>query len=97
MGGLGGAAGDILGGGALDDADGDGLPHVTDSETSEGREVGEGFHAHGLRGDQFDDGGIAGLDGLGIGFDGLTGTTINLSKEKVGFRKFGFWNSSHIE
>ena len=80
--GLGDVAGHLLGGGALDDTDGDGLPHVTDSETSKRGEVGEGFHAHGLRGDQFNDGGIAGLDGLGIGFDGLTGTTVNLNKEQ---------------
>ena len=79
---LGSSTGDLLGGGGLDDTDGDGLPHVTDGETSKRREVREGFHAHGLRGDQFNDGGIAGLDGLGIGFDGLTGTTINLDKEK---------------
>jgi len=83
--GLGDVAGDLLGGGALDDTDGDGLPHVTDSETSERREVGEGFHAHGLGGDQLDDGGIARLDGLGIGFDGLTSTTINLFLNFVEF------------
>ena len=89
---LGSSTGHLLGGGGLDDTDGDGLPHVTDGETSKRREVGESFHAHGLRGDQFDDGGIAGLDGLGIGFDGLTGTTVNLDEKKK-VRKVGQLNT----
>ena len=76
--GLGGSTGDILGGGALDDTDSDGLPHVTDSETSQRREVGEGLNAHGLRGDELHNGGITGLDGFGVGLGGLTGTPVNL-------------------
>jgi len=53
-------------GGALDDAHGDGLPHVAHGETSQGREVGERLHAHGLGGDEGDDGGVTGLDELGV-------------------------------
>jgi len=75
---LGGGAGDGLGGDCLDDTDGDGLPHVTDSEATKGREVGEGLDAHGLGGDQLDDAGVTGLDGLGVRLGGLTSTTIDL-------------------
>ena len=50
LGGLGLASLNNLGGGGLDDAHGDGLPHVTDGEPSEGRVVGEGLDAHGLAG-----------------------------------------------
>lgn len=51
---------------ALDNSYGDGLPHVTDSETSEGSVVGESFDAHGLLGDHLDDGGVSGLDVLWV-------------------------------
>ena len=64
--GLGGGAGGILLGGALDDAHGDGLPHVTHGETSQGREVDERLHTHRLGGDEGDDGGVTGLDELGV-------------------------------
>ena len=76
--GLGGGTRDFLGGGTLDDTNSDGLPHVTDSETSQRREVGEGLNAHGLRGDELHNGGITGLDGFGVGLGGLTGTPVNL-------------------
>ena len=69
--GLGGGAGGILLGGALDDAHGDGLPHVTHGEAAERGEVGEGLHAHRLGGDQLHDAGIARLDELGVGLGGL--------------------------
>ena len=72
LGGLGLGAGHLLLGGGLDDAHGHGLPHVTDSETSQGREVGEGFHAHGLGGLQAHNTGVTGLDELGSGLGGLT-------------------------
>merc|ERR1719508_419766 len=52
-----------------------------DSETSQGREVGEGLHAHGLGGLQADDTGVTGLDELGSGLSGFTCTTINLLQD----------------
>merc|ERR1712073_6613 len=67
-----------LGGGGLDDAHSDGLPHVTDSEPSKRREVSEGLDTHRLAGGQLDDGGVTRLDELGVVLDGLTGTTVNL-------------------
>ena len=76
--GLGGGSGNFLLFHLLDDTDSDGLPHVTDSETSQRREVGEGLNAHGLRGDELHNGGITGLDGFGVGLGGLTGTPVNL-------------------
>ena len=71
LGGLGGGAGDLLGGDGLDDAHGDGLPHVAHGEAAERGEVGEGLNAHRLRGDQLHDAGVAGLDELGVGLGGL--------------------------
>ena len=78
LGGLGLASLNNLGGGGLDDTHGDGLPHVTDGEPSEGRVVGEGLDTHGLAGSQQDDGGVSRLDELGVVLSGLTGTTVNL-------------------
>lgn len=43
---------------SLDNSDGNGLFHVSDGESSEGRIFGEDFNAHGLLGDEFDHGGI---------------------------------------
>ena len=45
---------------------------------SERREVSEGLDTHGLAGGQLDDGGVTGLDELGVVLHGLTGTTVNL-------------------
>ena len=45
---------------------------------SERREVSEGLDTHGLAGGQPHDGGVTGLDELGVVLNGLTGTTINL-------------------
>jgi hypothetical protein len=81
--GLGGGSGHFLSSDALDDTDGNSLPHVTDSETSKRGEFREGLHAHGLGWDQLDDGGVARLDGLGVGLGGLTGTTIDLLLDLV--------------
>ena len=67
-----------LGGGSLDDTDSDGLPHVTDSEPSQGRERAESFNTHWLRRLQDDDSSVSRLDELGIVLSGLTGTTVNL-------------------
>merc|ERR1719367_2042523 len=78
LGGLGLAALHGLGGGGLDDAHGHGLPHVTDSEPSEGRVVSEGLNTHGLAGSQQDDGGVTRLDELGVVLSRLTSTTVNL-------------------
>jgi hypothetical protein len=78
LGSLGGGSGNVLGSNGFDDTDSDGLSHVTDSETSERGEFGERLNAHGLRGNEFDDGGITGLDGLGVSLSSLTGTTIDL-------------------
>jgi len=64
--------------GGLDDTDSDGLPHVTDSESSKWRIVSEGLNTHGLAGGQEDDGGISRLDELGIVFNRLSSTTVNL-------------------
>lgn len=65
----------------LDDTDGDGLAHVTDGKTAQGRVVSEGLHAHGLRGNHLDDSGIARLDELGVGLNALTSTAIDLLEE----------------
>merc|ERR1711997_286919 len=67
-----------LGGGGLDGAHSDGLPHVTDSEPSERREVSEGLDTHGLAGGQLDNSRVTRFDELGVVLNGLTGTTVNL-------------------
>jgi len=65
----------------LDDTDGDGLSHVTDSETTERRVVSESLHAHRLGWNHLDDSSITRLDELGAVLNRLAGTTINLLKE----------------
>ena len=65
----------------LDDTDGDGLPHVTDSETTERRVLVVGLNAHRLARDKLDDGGITRLDELRRRFHGLTCPSINLLEE----------------
>ena len=62
----------------LDDTDSNGLPHVPDGEPSKGRELGEGLDAHGLAGEQLDDGSVSGLDELGRVLSGLASTPVNL-------------------
>merc|ERR1711962_1158691 len=81
LGGLGGLAGDLLGGGGLDDTDSNSLPHVPNGEPSKGRVVREGLHAHGLAGEQLHDGSVSGLDELGRVLSGLAGTSVNLLKD----------------
>ena len=82
LGGLGGGLGGLGVAGALgdglDDADGDGLAHVTDGEAAEGRVLGEGLDAEGLGGDHADHGGVAHLDELGLGLDFLAGAAVDL-------------------
>ena len=65
----------------LDDTDGDGLPHVTDSETTERRVLSVRLNAHGLAGNELDDDGVAGLDELGVRLDRLTSSAIDLLEE----------------
>lgn len=65
----------------LDDTDSDGLTHVTDGETTEGRVVGESLNAHGLGGNHLDDGSITRLDELGRSLNSLTSTAIDLLEE----------------
>ena len=55
----------------LDNTDGHGLPHVTDGETTEGREFLEGLDTQGLGRYQVDDGSITRLDGLWLFFSGF--------------------------
>jgi hypothetical protein len=57
------------------------LAHVTDGETTEGRILSERLDAHGLGGDELDDGGVTRLDVLGGLLKSLTGTTIDLLED----------------
>merc|ERR1719273_1382055 len=81
LGGLGGLAGDLLGGGGLDDTDSNSLPHVPDGEPSQGRVVGERLHAHGLAGEQLHNGSVSRFDELGRVLSGLASTPVNLLKD----------------
>jgi hypothetical protein len=45
--------------------------------------LGEGLNAHGLLGDHADEGGITRLDGLGLLFDDLTGSSVDLGLDVV--------------
>lgn len=72
------ASGSFLEVDALDDADGYGLPHVTDGEATERREVGEGLDAERLGRDEGDHGSVTRLDKLGVLLGGLAGTAIAL-------------------
>ena len=65
----------------LDDADGDRLPHVTDSETTKRGVLVVRLHTHGLARHKLGNAGIARLDELRVGFDGLAGATVDLLEE----------------
>ncbi len=65
----------------LDDTDGDGLTHITDSKTSKWWVVGEGLNAHWLGWLHLDNGGITRLDELWLVLNGLTGTAIDLLED----------------
>jgi hypothetical protein len=80
---LGGLANLVDLGDGLDDTDGNGLTHVTDGETTEGWVLGECLNAHGLGGNELNDGGISRLDGLGVGLSGFAGTTVDLLDDLV--------------
>ena len=54
--------------GGLDDTDGNGLFHISDGESSEGRIFSEALNAHGLAGLEEDQGGVTSLDELGLFF-----------------------------
>merc|ERR1712213_43820 len=78
LGGLGLLAFGGLGCGGLDDSNSHGLSHVSDSESSQWRIVGEGLNTHWLAGGQQDNGSISRLDELGVVLNRLTSTTVNL-------------------
>ena len=65
----------------LDDADGDRLPHVTDSETTKRGVLVVRLHAHGLAGHELGNASIARLDELGARLDRLTSSAIDLLDE----------------
>jgi len=85
LGGLDGSLGDLaslvrlLNG--LNDTDSDSLSHITNGETSKRWVISEGLNTHRLGWNHLDDGSITRLDELGGGFNGLSGTTINLLQE----------------
>merc|ERR1719336_2139659 len=81
LGGLGSLSSNLLGGGGLDDTDSNGLPHVPDGKPSKGRELSEGLDAHGLAGEQLDNGSVTGLDELGSILSGLSSTPVNLLQD----------------
>ena len=66
-----------------DDTNGDGLPHVSDGESTKGWVVGVRLDTEGLLGDELDDGGITRLDELGGLFDGLTSSSTMMISDKV--------------
>ena len=65
----------------LDDADGNRLPHVTDSETTKRGVLVVRLHTHGLARHKLGNAGIARLDELRVGLDRLTRPTVNLLDE----------------
>jgi len=67
----------------LDDADSNGLAHVTDGETSERWELREGLDAQGLGGDEDSHASLAGLDGRRELLLGLTRTRVDLGDDGV--------------
>jgi len=82
LGGLGDFATSLVGlDDALDDTDGNGLPHVTDGETTKRRIIGESLNAHRLGWNHLDDGGVTRLDELGVLLDRLASTAINLLEQ----------------
>merc|ERR1719334_3073216 len=78
FGGLGDLATGFLLVNGLDHTDGHGLLHVTDGETAKGSVLLEGFHAHGLAGNHLHNARITRLDELGVGFNLLTSTPVDL-------------------
>jgi len=66
---------------AFNNADGDGLSHISNGEAAERRIVGKCLNAHGLGGNHLDNGSVTRLDEFGGVFDGLAGTAIDLLEE----------------
>lgn len=62
----------------LDNADSDGLTHVTNGEAAKRGVLLERLDAHGLGGDHVDEGGITRLDELGVVLNGLAGSAVDL-------------------
>merc|ERR1711992_498973 len=83
--GLCGGSSSVLGDNRLDDTYSNSLPHVTDSKTSKGREVREGFYAHGLAWNQFNNTGISRFDEFWICFSCFSSTSINFLLDFVKF------------
>ena len=81
LGGLSGLTHLLLTGDLLDDTDGDGLTHISDSETTEGSVGGEGLNNHRLLGNKLNHGGILGFDALGLLLSDSTGTLVNLGSD----------------
>ena len=67
----------------LHHTDSDGLTHVTHSETTKRRVLVERLNAHGLGGDHLNHGGVTRLDVLGVLFEHLTRTTVDLLQDIV--------------
>jgi hypothetical protein len=65
-------------GDTLDDTDGNGLSHITNGKTTEWWVVREGLNAHWLGWNESDDSSITRLDVLGLLFELLSGTSVNL-------------------
>lgn len=65
----------------LDDTDGNGLPHVTDGETTKRRILVVGLNTHGLARDELDNARITRLDELGRRLHNLTRSAIDLLDE----------------
>ena len=83
LGSLGGIANLFFTGGLLDDTDGDGLTHVTDSEATE-RSVGrERLDNHGLLGHEVNHSGVLGLDARGVLLNDLVGTLVDLGSDSL--------------
>jgi len=83
LGGLGGLAGLDLTGGLLDDTDGDGLTHVTDSEATERGVGGESLNNHRLAGHELNEGGVLGLDAGGCLLSDGTSTLVDLGSDEL--------------
>ena len=60
----------------LDDSDGNGLLHVTDSKTSQWWVIGKGFHAHGFGWNHVDHSSISRFDKFGVVFQFFARTTV---------------------
>jgi hypothetical protein len=58
-----------------------GLSHVTDGETTQRGVVGESLNTHGLGRNHLDDGSVTRLDELGVVFDRLSGTAVDLLEQ----------------